>query len=373
MKKNYTSAEILDMAIKKAAASYYADLDRNGEVDAADARIALRREKGLDGAAGESGSAPNGSAASAGNGKTGTGAFGGYDGGESSLIKKELLDSVIADTGRSYDITADKLYDEYRREYEKNAGLAAKDAYGTAAAGTGGYGSSYAAGAAADAYGRYLSALADKLPEFAESAAAVKKSGIQSRLNVLSEMRRGESEEYSRYSDSVKNAWTAAENGDYSFLEALGMDTSGMREDKAMNEALSAAKYGDYSGLKYMGVDTSAVEYADLLDTAAKIAKQGDYSFLEALGVDVGGLKSKDKLEKALALAKYGDYSLLGDFSSNIASIKEKINFTVQRGAASAYAAGGYRGLVGYLDRQINYGQITEKGKEQIINALTRG
>ncbi len=311
MKKNYTSAEILDMAIKKAAASYYADLDRNGEVDVADARIALRREKGLDGAAGESGSAPNGSAASAGNGKTGTGAFGGYDGGESSLIKKELLDSVIADTGRSYDITADKLYDEYRREYEKNAGLAAKDAYGTAAAGTGGYGSSYAAGAAADAYGRYLSALADKLPEFAESAAAVKKSGIQSRLNVLSEMRRGESEEYSRYSDSVKNAWTAAENGDYSFLEALGMDTSGMREDKAMNEALSAAKYGDYS--------------------------------------------------------------LLGDFSSNIASIKEKINFTVQRGAASAYAAGGYRGLVGYLDRQINYGQITEKGKEQIINALTRG
>ena len=201
----------------------------------------------------------------------------------------------------------------------------------------------------------------------------MKKSGIQSKLNVLSEMRRGESEEYSRYSDSVKNAWTAAENGDYSFLEALGMDTSGMREDKAMNEALSAAKYGDYSGLKYMGVDTSAVEYADLLDTAAKIAKQGDYSFLEALGVDVGGLKSKDKLEKALALAKYGDYSLLGDFSSNIASIKEKINFTVQRGAASAYAAGGYRGLVSYLDRQINYGQITEKGKEQIINALTRG
>ncbi len=434
MKKNYTSNEILEMAVKKAAASYYADLDRNGVVDVADARIALRREKGLD-----SDDALHGSPSSSGTAQnaqpSGTGAFGGYYDGDNTVMKKELLDSVIADTGKSYSIATDKLYNEYRREYEKSAFRAAKNAYGTAASYTGGYGSSYAASAAADAYGRYISALAEKMPDFAESAAAVKKSGIQSKLDILSEIRKDEEESYSRYSDAVKNAWTSAENGDYSYLEALGMDTSAMREEKAMAQAVSAAKYGDYSGLRYMGVDTSSVEYAESLDNAVKIAGQGDYSYLkalgvdvsklqsddklekavtlakygdysglkalgvdtstveyarlldnavkiagtgdysylEALGVDVSKLQSDDKLEKALALAKYGDYSLLGDFSSNITLMKEKINFTVQRGASAAYAAGGYGGLLSYLNKQIDYGQITEKGKEQIIKALTQG
>lgn len=358
------------MAVKKAAASYYADLDRNGVVDVADARIALRREQGLEDETNEAQSAAKGTAANTVSQTVSADTLGGAD--ESSVIKKELLDSVIADTGKSYDIAADRLYDEYRREYEKNAQRAAKNVYGTAVSNTGGYGSSYAASAAADAYGRYLSELADKLPEFAESAAAVKKSSVQNKLNVLEEIRKQESDTYSRYSDSLKNAWTAAENGDYSFIEAFGADTSAMREEKAMAAAVSAAKYGDYSGLKFMGVDTSAAEYADLLDTAAKIAQQGDYSYLEELGVNVEGLKAQDSLEKAVALARYGDYSLLGDFSSNIASMKEKINFTVQRGAAAAYAAGGRSGLDAYLDRQINYGQITEKGKEQIIKALTQ-
>lgn len=371
MKKNYTSSEILDMAIKKAAANYYADLDGNGQVDVADARIALRRETGLEDEK-SIGAKPNTSSSNAGT-TGGTGAFGAYGGTEDTAMKKELLDSIIADTGKSYDISTDKLYDEYRREYEKNAQNAAKNVYGIASSNTGGYGSSYAASAASAAYEKYLSDLSEKLPEFAESAASVKKSAIDGKLDILSELRRNESEAYSRYSDAVKNAWTAAENGDYSFLESLGMDTAAMRADRATAEAVTAAKYGDYSGLKYMGIDTSAVEYADMLDIACKAADWGDYSYLESLGVDVGGLKEKDKLEKALALAKYGDYTLLGGFSSNISSIKEKINFTVQRGATAAYSAGGYRGLVSYLDRQKEYGQITENGKRQIIKALTNG
>lgn len=367
MKKKYTSGEILDMALKKTASSYYADLDKNGTVDVADARLALRREKGLEsenkteaGVGGES---------NIGNG----GAFGKFDGGNDTAIKKELLDSVLDETGKTYDIGTDRLYNEYKREYEKSASEAAKNAYGLAAAGTGGYGSSYAASAASAAYGKYLSSLAEKLPEFAQSASKLRSDAINDKLNAVEELRKNESEAYSRYSDTVKNAWTAAENGDYSYLEALGMNTDALRERAAMSDAVTRAKYGDYSELKYMGVDTSAVEYADLLDIACKVAEKGDYSFLEALGVNVGELQRKDRLETALALAKYGDFSLLGNFSSNIGAIKEKINFTVQRGASEAYSAGGYRGLVSYLNRQISYGQITEKGKQQIIEALTGG
>lgn len=383
MKKKYTSSEILDMAVKKAAANYYADLDKNGTVDIDDARIALRREKGLDSGAGQTSSGGTdktgttfsssgaGSSGGADGPASGAGAFGGYDGSENSLIKKELLDSVISDTGKGYDFSADKIYADYKKEYEKSADRAARNVYGNAASGTGGYGSSYAASAAASAYSQYLSQLAEKMPEFAESAASVRKTELQNKLNALDAVRKDDSESYSRYTDAVKNAWTAAENGDYSYLEALGVNTDAMREEKAFAEAAELAKYGDYSGLKYMGADTAAAEYAELLSIAAKIAEQGDYSFLEAIGVDVSGLREKDKLEKAIALAKYGDYSLLGGFSTNAGAMKEKINFTVQRGASAAYSAGGYRGLISYLNSQVNYGQITENGKKQIIKALT--
>lgn len=367
MKKKYTSAEILDMALKKAAADYAADLDGNGIIDVNDARTALRREQGLE----KDPLAENEGGTGAFGGFFGSdGAVGGNGGGSDSLMKKELLDSLISDSA-AYDFNADRLYNEYKREYEKNAYRAAKNVYGLASSQTGGYGSSYAASSAAAAYDKYMSALSEKLPKYAESVSTIRKNEIQNRLNALSEIRKSEADSYSRFSDGVKNAWTAAENGDYSFLEALGMDTSLMRDERSMKDAVTHAKYGDYSELKKLGVDTSAAEYAELLDIASGEAKHGDYSLLEMLGVNVDSLRKKERLETALALAKYGDYSLLGDFSSNFTPMKEKIGITVQKGVTLAYAAGGYKNLVNYLNRQINFGQITERGKQQIIKALT--
>ena len=108
----------------------------------------------------------------------------------------------------------------------------------------------------------------------------------------------------------------------------------------------------------------------ELLAIAADIAAYGDYSALEALGVDVSAMREEQALDKALALAKYGDYSLLEKYSSNAKNIKEKVQVYIQKGAEEAYAYGGYYALRRYLDRQVSYGQITEKTKNQIISAL---
>lgn len=273
------------------------------------------------------------------------------------LVKKELLDSIINDTSSDALPGADKLYNEYRSAYEKQASLASKNAYGLAAANTGGYSSSYALSAAGAAYDKYMSQLSEDLPELAESASTLKKNERQALLDAYSLAADNDDTLYSRYRDTVSDE----------------QKNRTANEDELENSrafALKAAEKGDYSLLNALGVDTSYLEYSDLLDDAVTLAGQSDYSALETLGVDVTGLREKDKLNLALSLAKYGDYSLLGDFSSNISAAKEKINFTVQKGAEAAYENGGKAALVSFLDRQVNYGQITENGKKQILKAL---
>lgn len=62
--------------------------------------------------------------------------------------------------------------------------------------------------------------------------------------------------------ETMNKALTAAEYGDYSFLQDMGIDTSNNPTDweRQYNLALLAAQYGDYSGLKSLGVDTSGYE-----------------------------------------------------------------------------------------------------------------
>ena len=64
-----------------------------------------------------------------------------------------------------------------------------------------------------------------------------------------------------RRSEALNKALTAAELGDYSFLNDMGIDTSNNPTDYERQYQLAqlAAQYGDYSGLKALGinVDTS--------------------------------------------------------------------------------------------------------------------
>ncbi len=273
------------------------------------------------------------------------------------LVKKELLDSIINDLSSDSLPGAEKLYNEYRAAYEKQASLASKNAYGLAASNTGGYSSSYASSAAGAAYDRYMSQLSGELTELAGSVSDIKKNERQAILDAYDLASDNDKTLYSRYRDTVSD-------------EQKERTANADELENSRAFALKAAEKGDYSLLNALGVDTSYIEYSDLLDDAVTLADNSDYSALEALGVDVSGLREKDKLNLALSLAKYGDYSLLGDFSTNITAAKEKINFTVQKGAEAAYDSGGKTALESYLDRQVNYGQITENGKKQILKAI---
>ncbi len=88
----------------------------------------------------------------------------------------------------------------------------------------------------------------------------------------------------------------------------------------------------------------------DALSFAYKMAQLGDFSYLQEVGIDISALQAAAK-EKEDA--------------------PEKISVTIQNTAEETYYYYGYSALVRYLDRQVAYGQLTEKGKNQVIKALT--
>ena len=383
MSSKYTARQLLEMAVKKIGVDPNADLDGDNRVTPADARIALREEENAPSTEGHTYRTD----------------------GTLAGMRTEILDRLMNEPAAAgFDINTDRLYNQYREMYTKNAASAAENAYGLASAHTGGYGSSYAASAAAAAYAKYMEGLTDRALQIGEASRKLQaddRAELYKRLDAVNAL---ENSDYSRYRDRLQLAFDAAKQGDYalleemdvdasglrrsdmaelaqfaakygddSYLRAMGVDTSALSDQAALSRAVTAAEYGDYSYLNALGVDTETLRYNTLLKTAATLAQVGDYSALEALGVDVSALREKDMLEQAVRLAGYGDYSLLGSFSENLANLKQKVSVTVQKGAEEAYAYGGYQNLVRYLDKQVGYGQINEDAKKQILRVITGG
>lgn len=71
--------------------------------------------------------------------------------------------------------------------------------------------------------------------------------------------------------EDIDNALRAAEFGDYSFLQDMGIDTSNNPEDfeRQYTLALLAAEYGDFSGLEALGITPSAQNLANFSRTAS--------------------------------------------------------------------------------------------------------
>lgn len=129
-----------------------------------------------------------------------------------------IVDSLLG-SSFSYDHTADPVYQQYEAAYTKQGQRAAQDAYGQTAARTGGYGSSYAATAAAQAENYYMSELAAKIPELYDAAYEMYADDLsrqQSYANLLSSL----GKEY--YDRALQKAQTLAKKKDYSGYKALG-------------------------------------------------------------------------------------------------------------------------------------------------------
>lgn len=229
----------------------------------------------------------------------------------------------------SYNVESDPVYQAYRKQYTREGDRATQDALGAAAAATGGIPSSYATAAATQAGDYYASQLTDKVPELYQQA-------YNRYVNELNQWNADRNFGYGQYVDelnqqtsnrqeALQNALYAAQYGDYSKLEDLGIDISNLPEDydRIYNEAVLAAQYGDYSKLEDLfgiDVDEEWMNQNYLYNLGLLAGQYGDYDRLkELLGITanedfINGTDSQNMemmYNLAIAKAQAGDYTYL--------------------------------------------------------------
>lgn len=209
----------------------------------------------------------------------------------------KLMQAILNREKFSYNPETDPLYGSYKKQYTREGQRATQDAIGTAAAATGGIPSSYAVTAATQAGDYYAAQMADKIPELEQLAYQKYMNEHQMRLNDLDVVRAAEQSDYAKFLDQLEQ-----HNADRSFAYGQHLDeidSQTAERAEALERALMAAEFGDYSFLEKMGVTpamtekTAGMDLMDQLKFAEAAAKQGDSSFLAALGIIPG----RDELE----------------------------------------------------------------------------
>lgn len=280
------------MAVGKLNKKNTADINQDGTVDSADARLRLRQEEGLekDTYAEKTPSSESSSV---------------------SLMAESLLDKIMENNSFSYDVNADPIYEKYRKLYNDDAKRNAEDIFGLAASLTGGYGNSYGLTLARDALDQADERLEVKKEELEKDAYERKQNETASLYKLLDALYEKEDRDIKKNEALFDLALKAADMGDYSYLTELGIDTSGAELSDESDMAELFAKYGDTSLLEELGIDVSSLKDEKESDRAELFAKYGDTSLLEEMGVDVSQLKRDELKELAELFARYGDYSLL--------------------------------------------------------------
>lgn len=146
------------------------------------------------------------------------------------------LDALLNRTPFSYDAVSDPLYQQYRKQYTREADRSAEDVLGKAAVMTGGMPSTAAVAASQQASDYQMSQMTDKIPELQQLAYSMyqdKLSGDRADLNTLIGLE-----------DNNYNRWLADRN----YLYQLARDQVG---DQQTADALAYQKQQDKLNYNY--------------------------------------------------------------------------------------------------------------------------
>lgn len=151
-----------------------------------------------------------------------------------------LLDKITNREQFSYDFNADPLYQQYKDQYTKLGNEASMNAVANASAMTGGFGSSYATTAAAQANQQYLNQMNDMIPELYNAALSKYKMETEDLLNKYSVTSDAENRNYGQYRDSVADYYTDRDYYTNGYNNALGFEYQ--KERDAIADAQYAAQ-----------------------------------------------------------------------------------------------------------------------------------
>lgn len=191
------------------------------------------------------------------------------------------LDALLNRTPFSYDAASDPLYQQYRKQYTREADRSAEDVLGKTAVMTGGMPSTAAVAASQQASDYQMSQMTDKIPELQQLAYSMyqdKLSGDRADLNTLIGIE-----------DNNYNRWLADRN----YLYQLARDQVG---DQQTADALAYQKQQDKMNYDYQK-ERDAIEDArydaewqyKLQQAAAQAARRSGGSSRRTSGSGTGG------------------------------------------------------------------------------------
>lgn len=175
-----------------------------------------------------------------------------------------LLNQVVNRPEFSYNPDTDPLASAYKKQYAREGQRATQDTLGAAAAATGGLPSSYAVSAAGQAGNYYASQMADKIPELYQLAYNKYVSDHSMKLSDLGAVQSAEQADYNKYLNQLNQYNTDRNFGYGRYLDEVNNQTLIRQENAALSDteyqrqlelAQLAASYGDYSGLEALGVN----------------------------------------------------------------------------------------------------------------------
>lgn len=240
----------------------------------------------------------------------------------------ELTQQILGRAAFEYDPESDPAYQQYKESYTLNGKRAMEDTLGQMAARTGGLASSYAGVAAQQTYDRYMSALADKVPELRQLAYQMyQDEGTAQRANLamLQALEQGDynkyatllgqynadrnfeygmfsdqrnfdflqdQEDYRRKQDALEHSdrereWQYQQDSDKAAMLYTAGDPSGYAELWGLTPEETQRMVDQYAEKKQLTQDAAARELADYY------AKYGDLSKVRELGVDTSRMEGE--------------------------------------------------------------------------------
>ena len=209
---------------------------------------------------------------------------------------QDLIAGILQRPDFSYSPETDPLYQQYRKQYNREGQRAAEDALGAAAAASGGIPSSYAAAAAGQAGNYYAAQLADKIPELYQLAYNQYLNDYDMQLSDLGVVQGAEQSDYDKFLNTLSQ-YNADRNLAYDQWQSgydrlsNNLQTALGLQDTGYNQYLAALdQYNTDRNFAYgQFLDELASQEAErnqALENAVLAGEYGDYAYLNGLGVN---------------------------------------------------------------------------------------
>lgn len=244
--------------------------------------------------------------------------------------RAELLEAIANPEEFSYDYSDDPNYKSYAKQYRREGDRAMEDALAKAAANTGGVASSAAVTAAAQQGNYYASQLADKIPALYDAAYQRYLDKYTMKHNALSAYQGETAADYDRYVNDRNFAKQLYDDKYARLIDALGnaqaleqvdynrniddLNYVDAQKSQALSNAFAAAELGDFSQLEALGINTEA--YQQQLAEARALEKESSALNNQYLTAQLSQLKNKtatDARNNAISAAELkaamGDYT----------------------------------------------------------------